>query len=275
MSEPEPTYLDRILAAKRAQLAQHRRDRLTDRRIEDALAGLAPTRDFEGALRQGMAPRIIAEFKRASPSKGPIRDGASVASVVQGYAQAGAAAISILTDSHFHGDLEDLRQAREASPVREASTSVPLLCKDFILERGQLLDARRAGVDAVLLIAAALQPPTLKQLVEFAHDIELQVLCEAHDEHEVDRAMTAGARIVGVNARDLRTFEVDPELPLRLRRLVPRAFTYVAESGVSTVDDLRRIRDADIDAVIIGTALMSAEDPGEALTLLLDGLEVV
>jgi indole-3-glycerol phosphate synthase len=269
MSEPEPTYLDRILAAKRAQLAQHRRDRLTDRRIEDALAGLAPTRDFEGALRQGMAPRIIAEFKRASPSMGPIRDGAAVASVVQGYAQAGAAAISILTDAHFHGDLEDLRQAREAS------TSVPLLCKDFILERGQLLDARRAGADAVLLIAAALQPPTLKQLVEFAHGIELQVLCEAHDEHEVDRAMTAGARIVGVNARDLRTFEVDPELPLRLRRLVPRAFTYVAESGVTTVDDLRRIRDADIDAVIIGTALMSAEDPGEALARLLDGLEAV
>jgi indole-3-glycerol phosphate synthase len=267
MSEPEPTYLDRILAAKRAQLAQHRRDRLTDRRIEDALTGLAPTRDFEAALRQGMAPRVIAEFKRASPSKGVLREDAVVASVVQGYVKAGAAALSILTDSHFHGDLEDLRAAREACGA------VPVLCKDFILERGQLLDARRAGADAVLLVAAALQPPTLKQLVEFAHAIELQVLCEAHDEHEVDRAMTAGARIVGVNARDLRTFELDPELPLRLRRLVPRGFTYVAESGVQTVEDLLRIRDADIDAVIIGTALMAAEDPGEALAALLDGLE--
>jgi indole-3-glycerol phosphate synthase len=265
MSEPEPTYLDRILAAKRAQLAQHRRDRLTDRRIEDALTGLAPTRDLETALRHGMAPRVIAEFKRASPSKGAIRPDAPVVPFVQAYAEAGAAAISILTDSHFQGDLEDLRQAREHSPV-------PLLCKDFILERGQLLDARRAGADAALLIVAALQPPALKQMVDFAHEIELQVLCEAHDEYEVDRAMSAGARIVGVNARDLRTFELDPELPVRLRSLVPRSFTFVAESGVSSVEDLLRLRDAEIDAVLIGTALMSAQDPGQALRELLEGI---
>lgn len=268
MSEPEPTYLDRILAAKRAQLAQARRDRLTDRRIEDALTGLAPTRDFETALRQGMAPRIIAEFKRASPSKGAIRPGAPVLPFVQAYVEAGAAAISILTDVHFQGDLEDLRKAREASQV-------PLLCKDFILEKGQLLDARRAGADAVLLIVAALQPPTLKQLIEFAHAIELQVLCEAHDEHEVDRAMSAGATIVGVNARDLRTFELDPELPVRLRRSVPRTFTFVAESGVQSVDDLLRLRDAEVDAVLVGTVLMSAPDPGQALRDLVDGLVVV
>ena len=265
MSEPEPTYLDRILAAKRAQLAQHRRDRLTDRRIEDALTGLAPTRDFEAALRQGTAPRIIAEFKRASPSKGPLRVDAPVVPYVQTYVEAGAAAISILTDSHFQGDLEDLRQAREQSPV-------PLLCKDFILEKGQLLDARRAGADAALLIVAALQPPALKQLVDFAHSIELQVLCEAHDEHEVDRAMSAGARIVGVNARDLRTFEMDPDLPLRLRRSVPRGFTFVAESGIESVEDMLRLRDAEVDAVLIGTALMSAQDPGQKLRELLDGL---
>lgn len=266
MSHAEPTYLDRILATKRAQLAQHRRDRLTDRKIEDALTGLAPTRDFEGALRQGIAPRIIAEFKRASPSAGAIREGAAVGPVVRGYAEAGAAAVSVLTDSHFAGSLEDLAQAREVCPV-------PLLCKDFILERGQLLDARRAGADAVLLIAAALPPPTLKRLVDFAHAVELQVLCEAHDEHEVDRAMSAGAQIVGVNARDLRTFEVDPDLPLRLRRLVPRSFTYVAESGVRELEDLLRLRDADVDAVLVGTVLMSAEDPGQALGELLDGLE--
>jgi indole-3-glycerol phosphate synthase len=265
MSEPEPTYLDRILAAKRAQLAQHRRDRLTDRKIEDALTGLAPTRDFETALRQGMAPRVIAELKRASPSKGPIRADAPVVPIVRAYAEAGAAAISIVTDSHFGGDLEDLRQAREHSPV-------PLLCKDFMLEKGQLLDARRAGADAVLLIVAALQPPNLKQMVDFAHSIELQVLCEAHDDYEVDRAMSAGARIVGVNARDLRTFELDPELPLRLRRSVPRTFTFVAESGITTAQDLLRLRDAEVDAALVGTALMSADDPGQALRDLLDGI---
>lgn len=267
MSEPEPTHLDRILAAKRAQLAQHRRDRLTDRRIEDALTGLAPTRDFDLALQQGRAPRVIAEFKRASPSAGAIREDASVTEVVKAYVDAGAGAISILTDSHFRGDLDDLRKAREVSG------SVPLLCKDFILERGQLLEARRAGADAVLLIAAALPPPTLKQLIEFAHSIELQVLCEAHDEHEVDRAMSAGATIVGVNARDLRTFTVDLDLPLRLRSLVPRNFTYVAESGIASVEDFRRVRDADVDAVIIGTVLMAAQDPGQALRGLIDSLD--
>ncbi|MCX4245756.1 indole-3-glycerol phosphate synthase TrpC [Paraliomyxa miuraensis] len=266
MSDAEPTHLDRILATKRAQLAQHRHDRLTDRKIEDALAGLGPTRDFEGALRQGMAPRIIAEFKRASPSAGVIREGASITEVVRGYVEAGAAAVSVLTDSHFGGSLDDLARAREVCPV-------PVLCKDFILERGQLLDARRAGADAVLLIAAVLQPPTLKQLIEFAHAIELQVLCEAHDDHEVDRAMSAGARVVGVNARDLRTFEVDPELPIRLRRSVPKNFTYVAESGVQGLEDLLRLRDAGVDAALVGTALMSADDPARALAELLNGLD--
>lgn len=264
MSEPETTHLDRILAAKRAELAQHRGERLTDRRIEDALAGLAPTRDFMGALRQGRAPRVIAEFKRASPSAGPIREGAEVAPIVRGYVEAGAAAVSVLTDRHFEGSLEDLRQAREAS-------AAPVLRKDFILERVQLIEARRSGADAVLLIVAALPAPTLQQLIDFAHAIELQVLCEAHDEREVDRAMAAGARVIGVNARNLRTFEVDPELPLRLRRLVPRSFTYVAESGIRSADDLMRLRDAEVDAVLVGTTLMSAPDPGAALRELLEG----
>lgn len=266
MSE-QSSHLDRILAAKRAQLAQHRRERLTDRRIEDALAGLAPPRDFAEALNTGPAPRVIAEFKRASPSKGRIREGADVSSIVAGYAEAGAAAVSVLTDSHFEGSLEDLGRAREVCPV-------PLLCKDFILERSQLIDARRAGADAALLIVAALPPPTLQQLITFARSIDLQVLCEAHDAHEVDRAMSAGATIVGVNARDLRTFEIDPELPLSLRDLVPRSgrFTYVAESGVKGLDDLLRLRDAEVDAVLVGSSLMSAEDPGAALRELIDGL---
>ncbi|MEX1363570.1 MAG: indole-3-glycerol phosphate synthase TrpC [Nannocystaceae bacterium] len=266
MSE-QTSHLDRILAAKRAQLAQHRRERLTDRRIEDALAGLAPPRDFAAALHEGPSPRVIAEFKRASPSRGVIREGASITEIVSGYAEAGAAAISVLTDPHFQGSLEDLGRAREVSQV-------PLLCKDFILERGQLIDARRAGADAVLLIVAALPPPTLQQLIEFAHSIDLQVLCEAHDAYEVDRAMSAGATIVGVNARDLRSFEVDLELPLKLRDLVPRGsrFTYVAESGISSVADLKRLRDAEVDAVLVGSSLMSAEDPAAALRELLDGL---
>lgn len=266
MSEQTTSHLDRILASKRAHLAQHRSAQLTDRRVEDALAGLAPTRDFAEALRSGAAPRIIAEFKRASPSKGPIREGASVAEIVKGYAEAGAAAVSVLTDAHFAGSLDDLRQAREVC-------AVPLLCKDFILERGQLLEARRAGADAALLIVAALAPPLLKQLIDFAHSIDLQVLCEAHDALEVDRAMSAGAKVVGVNSRDLRTFEIDPDLHLKLRGSVPMtSFTFVAESGIESIDDLRRLRDGGVDAVLVGTMLMSADDPAAKLRELIDGL---
>lgn len=264
----DATYLDRILAAKRAELAAARRERnstLTERQLEQALAGLGPTRDFIGALRSGPAPRVIAEFKRASPSAGVIREGASVEDIVTAYERAGAAAISVLTDRHFQGSLADLERAR-------AVTSLPLIRKDFIVERSQILEARQAGADAVLLIVAALPPPTLKQFIDFAHDLQLAVLCEAHDAQELDRAMTAGAQLVGLNNRDLRTFSVDIELSVTLRSYVPLSFTYVAESGISTVEHLRRLQDAGVDAVLIGSSLMSADDPGAALEELLDGI---
>jgi indole-3-glycerol phosphate synthase len=258
------TYLDRILAAKRAKLAARKREPTSDRTIADALASLPPTRDFAAALRHGPAPRAIAEFKRASPSRGPIREGADAADIARAYVDAGAAAISVLCDEHFSGSLDDLAAARRA-------VDAPLLCKDFVLERSQVVDARRAGADAVLLIVAALEPPTLKQLVDLARQCELEALCECHDAHEIDRALAAGARVVGVNARDLRTFEVDFERTIALRRLVPRSFVYVAESGISSHDDVVRLRDAGVDAILVGTALMSAPDPGEALRRLLDG----
>lgn len=262
----DQTYLDRILAAKRAELASDRRaGALTDRQLEQALAGLPPTRDLIDALRRGPAPQVIAEFKRASPSAGVIRDGADVAEIAVGYQKAGAAAMSVLTDRHFQGTIEDLVAAR-------AACDLPLLRKDFILDRRQILEARQAGADAVLLIVAALPPPTLKQLVDFAHDLQLTVLCEAHDAYEVDRAMTAGCKLVGVNNRDLRTFDVDLETSIALRRRVPGSFTFVAESGIQTADDLRHLQAAGVDAVLIGSSLMTAEDPGAALSELLTSL---
>lgn len=264
MSAGEGTYLEQILAAKRSRLSRERQS-VTPRAVEDAIADLPPVRDFEAALRHGAAPRIIAEFKRASPSAGLLRGDADIGPIVQGYQHAGAAAVSVLCDEHFHGDLEDLQLARDRCDL-------PLLCKDFILERSQILEARRAGADAVLLIAAALPPPQLEPLVSFATSIGLGVLCEAHDEHEVDRAMSAGCRVVGVNARDLRTFEVDLERAIRLRRLVPRSFTYVAESGITGPDDLRRLRDAEVDAVLVGSLLMRADDPAAALRELVDAI---
>lgn len=264
----DATYLDRILAAKRAELAAARRERnstLTERQLEQAMAGLGPTRDFTAALRSGPAPRVIAEFKRASPSAGVIREQASVEEIVSSYERAGAAAISVLTDRHFQGSLADLERAR-------ATTSLPILRKDFIVERSQILEARQAGADAVLLIVAALPPPTLKQFIDFAHSLQLAVLCEAHDAHELDRAMTAGAQIVGINNRDLRTFAIDLELSVTLRTYVPMSFTYVAESGISTVEHLRRLQDASVDAALIGSTLMAAEDPESALQSLLEGI---
>lgn len=255
-----PTYLDRILAAKRAELAGARDDgaNRTAAQLRAELDALGPCRDFAAALRLPRRPRVIAEFKRASPSLGPIREGADVVAIARSYEAAGAVALSVLADPHFGGSMDDVRMAA-------AAVSVPVLCKDFIVERRQLLDARRAGAAAVLLIVAALPPPTLRNMIELAHELGLQVLCEAHDPHEVDRALAAGARIIGGNARDLRTFTVDLQRSIALRRLVPAGFVYVAESGVNGPDDLQRLVDADVDAVLVGSALMSADDPGAAL----------
>jgi indole-3-glycerol phosphate synthase len=265
MSAAEGTYLERILAAKRSRLARERGQSVTPKMVDEALSSLPPTRDLAEALRRGAAPRIIAEFKRRSPSAGPLREDAEIEPWVQAYEDAGAAAVSVLCDEHFDGSLEDLQAAREACRL-------PVLCKDFILEKGQILEARCAGADAVLLIAAALPAPQLRPLVELAHELSLSVLCEAHDEHEIDRALSAGCKIVGVNARDLRTFEVDLDRAVRMRSLVPRSFTYVAESGIESLDDLLRLRDADVDAVLVGSMLMRADDPGAVLRQLVDGL---
>jgi indole-3-glycerol phosphate synthase len=254
------TYLDRILAAKRAALAGNRHDRAnwTDAQLQAELASVGPCLDFADALRSPTRPRIIAEFKRASPSLGPIREGADVVAITQAYEAAGAVALSVLADPHFDGSMADVRSAA-------MSASVPVLCKDFVLDRRQILEARRAGAAAVLLICAALPPPTLRPLVEFAHEIGMQVLCEVHDEHDVDRALSAGARIIGGNARDLRTFTVDLQRAIALRKRVPAGFLYVAESGVHGPDDVQRLVDAGVDAILVGSALMSAEDPGALL----------
>ncbi len=263
------TYLDKILADKRTELSALRAGRssaMSDAELGELGARLPKPRDFIAALRAVRPrPAIIAEFKRASPSAGVLRQDADPRTIATLYAAGGAAAMSVLTDRHFQGSLEDLRTVRQ-------TVTLPLLCKDFILERWQIVEAKRTGADAVLLIVAALEPPLLRQLVDFAHDLDMQVLAEAHDEYEVERAMAAGARLIGVNSRDLKTFKIDPDRAARLRHLVPKSFTYVAESGVGSLDEFRRLRDADVDAVLIGTYLMKAERPGEALRELVDGI---
>jgi indole-3-glycerol phosphate synthase len=258
------TFLDKILAAKRAELRETgtRSSALTDRELAELGARLPKPRDFIGALRAGPAPAIIAEFKRASPSAGELRADADPRHIATLYAAGGATCMSVLTDRHFRGSFEDLRTVRQ-------TVTLPLLCKDFILEKTQIVEAKRVGADCVLLIAAALPPPQLRGLLEFARQLDMQALCETRDEHEIDRAMAAGAQLIGVNARDLQTFELDPDRCARLRRHVPPSFTYVAESGIRGADDVVRLRDAGVDAVLIGSYLMQAQNPGEALRRLI------
>lgn len=260
----EGTYLDQILAAKRDALARQGRRNLRDSELEALVTEMGPCRDFAGALMRAPKPGVIAEFKRKSPSEGELRADADPRHVAALYVDAGAACISVLCDVHFDGSLEDLETVRR-------SVSVPLLAKDFILTKGQIVDARAAGADAVLLIVAALEAPLLRELVVFATDLGLGVLCEAHTEREVERALASGATIIGVNARDLKTFEVDLDRTIALRRSVPQngRYCYVAESGIKTREHVHRLREAQVDGVLVGSALMRADDPGLALTDLL------
>lgn len=258
----EGTYLDKILAHKKAELAAIRPPDWSSAEIEAKLAQLPAARDFKTALQTGVGVRAIAEFKRASPSEGTIREDADPSEVTRSYEEGGAAAISVLCDAHFRGTLSDLHTVRE-------TVSIPVLCKDFIIDRSQLMSARLAGADVALLIVAALQPPLLRELFIFAQDIGLQVLVEAHTEHEVERALAIGATIIGINNRDLHTFEVDIERCLRLRSHIPGSYICVAESGIRSSEDVARLHEAGLDAMLVGTHLMRSDDPGRALRELL------
>jgi indole-3-glycerol phosphate synthase len=259
----QATYLDEILAAKRAELSSGAHENPSLAQVEAELAGVPEPLDLWAALATGPKPRAIAEFKRRSPKEGLLREQADPRHIATLYVDAGAAAISVLTDRRFDGSFEDLRAIR-------AAVSVPILCKDFILTRGQIVEARREGADAILLIVAALEPPLLRDLLNFAYDIGLQVLAEAHDDFEVERAMAAGAKIIGLNSRDLHTFEVDLDRVIRYRPDVPKTnFLYVGESGITSRKDVSRLRAAGVDAVLIGSVLMKAEDPGAKLAELM------
>jgi indole-3-glycerol phosphate synthase len=257
------TILDRILERKVQEVRTLRRERGEAELLRAAASAPAP-RDFAAALRSGAAPRVIAEFKRASPSAGPIREGAEPAAIARAYESAGAAALSVLTDAEFfRGSLEDLRAAR-------AAVSLPVLRKDFTLDPLQVLEGRAAGADAVLLIVAALDDATLRALLAVAADQSLAALVEVHTREELERALEAGAALVGVNNRDLRTFKTDVEVT---RSLLPHADgrTLVSESGLSDAETVGRLAAEGVDAFLVGEALMRAPDPAEALRRLRGG----
>lgn len=252
-----PSILDAIVARKQEEVrAARQRVSLVD--LERAAASASPPRDFFAAVTAPGAVRLIAEFKRRSPSAGPIRPGAEVARVVAAYAAAGAAALSILTDGPgFGGDLADLAVAREAVPL-------PLLRKEFVIDEYQVVEARAAGADAVLLIAECLDDCRLRSLYRLILDLGMTPLVELHDAANLPRVVDTGATLIGVNNRDLRTMTTDLDHVLRLRHQVPEACALVAESGIRTPADVARLAAEGIDAMLVGESLLASPDPGAA-----------
>ena len=264
-----PATLDSILAATRHRLFQ-RRHSVDLCALEQAAARYSPRgfrESIQCASQHGIA--VIAELKKASPSKGLIRADFHPSALALELEQAGAAALSVLTDEQFfQGSLDYLREASSA-------TSLPCLRKDFIVDEFQIVEARANCADAVLLIVAALSQKELLSLGQCARSHGLDVLCEAHDEQELERAIDAGCDLIGINNRNLRTFEVTLETALQLAGKIPAGCLRVAESGIHNGADVARLRAAGYDAFLIGESLMKEERPGEALKKLMEEVKVV
>ena len=272
-----PASLDSIIAATRQRLSQRISEYTSANRgssglraLERAAAGHSP-RGFRSQLRrvsqEGIA--VIAELKKASPSRGLIRADFRPSKLARELERAGAATLSVLTDEQFFlGSLDYLRQA-------SSSSSLPCLRKDFIVDEFQIVEARANRADAILLIVAALDQKELVSLAGIARSQGLDVLCEAHDEQELQRALDAGCDLIGINSRNLRTFEVNLETAFRLVEKMPATCVRVAESGIQSGADIARLRSAGYEAFLIGESLMKAERPGEALAKLMEEAKVV
>ena len=251
-------YLDKIVQSHRETAAREQRN-LND--LVGQARALPAARGFADQLvvdsREQLC--VIAEIKRKSPSKGVLHPDLNAANISALYEQGGASCLSVLTDEDFFGgSVEDLQNAR-------ASTSLPVIRKDFTVSEFDVVDARLMGADCVLLIAAALSNDELSRFFDLATHIGLDVLVETHDESELDRALNVGANIVGVNQRDLTTFEVDHARAERMASLIPPTVVRVAESGVRDARDARRLRDAGYDAVLVGESIVTAGDPAAAV----------
>jgi indole-3-glycerol phosphate synthase len=257
------TQLQRILAHTLLEVMD-RKAKADLPSLERRAAAHRP-RGFESALRAAAktGPAVIAELKKASPSRGLIRHKFEPEALAKSFEAAGAAALSVLTDAEFfQGSLGDLQRA-------SASVGIPCLRKDFILDPFQILEARAAGADAILLIVAAHTDADLKSLFQEARRMGLDVLCETHDQTEIDRAAALGCTLIGVNSRDLHTMEVRPQTLAELARWLPERSVHVAESGIQNADDIARLLDAGYDAFLVGEALMRQPDPAAALATLL------
>ena len=256
--------LDKIVAVKHQEVTAAKKRMPLETMRADAESRVL-TRDFVGALRAKIAqgkPAVIAEVKKASPSKGVIRADFIPADIAQSYAEHGAACLSVLTDHQFfQGQIDDLKQAR-------ASCQLPVLRKDFMVDAYQIYESRAKGADAVLLIAACLSDAQMAEFEAIARGLDMAVLVEVHDQPELERALKLKTPLLGINNRNLKTFEVSLETTLALRSLVPQDRILVTESGIHTRDDVLRMGAAGVNAFLVGEAFMRAPEPGEALEAL-------
>ena len=258
-----PNILQKILAQKAVEIEAAKR-RAPEQRLLAQIADAPPVRSLCAALRKERLA-VIAEIKKASPSAGVIRANFDPLAIATSYVNAGADAISMLTDEQFfQGSLEYIRQVRPLTPI-------PILRKDFIVDGYQLLEARAAGADAVLLIVAALEQSALRDLLQQTHELGMDALIETHTQAELEVAIGVGAKILGINNRSLETFQIDLATTEQLAPLAPRGTILVAESGLHTGDDLRRMIAAGVNAVLVGTHFMKSPDPGAALRQFLQG----
>jgi indole-3-glycerol phosphate synthase len=256
------TILDRILEVKRAEVAAARKG-CSQNHLEDLARQAPPPRDFIGALR-AKNPAVIAEIKRASPSKGVLRADFDPAAIARSYEQGGAACMSVLTDvQFFQGSPEHLRAARGACRL-------PALRKDFVVDPYQVFEARAMGADCILLIAACLSPGQMAELESIAETLRMAVLVEVHDREELDLALRLKTSLIGVNNRNLKSFETRLETTLELVAHVPKDRLLIAESGILSRADVDKLRNGGVRAFLVGEAFMRAPDPGEALAKLFD-----
>ncbi len=264
--KPMTDILNRILARKAEEVVE-RQARLPLAELVARIHDLPDTRGFAAAMEAKIAagePAVIAEVKKASPSKGVIRPDFDPAAIARSYEKGGAACLSVLTDSDFfQGSEAFLQQAR-------AACALPVLRKDFIIDPYQVHEARAIGADCVLLIVSALDDDVLLQLSLQAAELDLDVLCEVHDEEELERALALPVPLIGVNNRNLRSFETSLETSLRLQELMEYDRILVAESGIRTPEDVAQLREGGINAFLVGEAFMRAADPGAELKRLFD-----
>ncbi|MCH7713666.1 MAG: indole-3-glycerol phosphate synthase TrpC [Chloroflexi bacterium] len=252
-----PNILDEIVAAKTTELALQKA-KVDQRELETRISTQSPPLNLSGALMSG-GVRLIAEIKKASPSRGLLCPDFDPVQLAQTYADNGAAAISVLTDPRFQGEPEHIAQIKSSG----ASQRAPVLRKDFIFDPYQVYEARAVGADAILLIVAILEPGQLKELLALSMSLWMQCLVEVHDQGELETALTAGAEIIGINNRDLRTFKTDLAVTERIAPLVPRGKIIVSESGINSKEDLARLGALGVNAVLVGEALVTAPDVAE------------